>query len=56
MFAPLNVQIISMNPVGRDNIENALHSAGYTKRGTWYRLKDKNWKRETISPGLLLVE
>lgn len=47
-LCPHNVQIVSMNPVGRDNIANALHSAGYLKRGCWYRLGDKRWKQEML--------
>ena len=33
---PPNVQIVSMNPVGRQNIERALISAGYVNTRTYW--------------------
>jgi len=34
---PPNVQFVTANPVGRDNMAAALENAGYTKDGVWYR-------------------
>ena len=34
---PPNVQMVTANPVGRDNMVAALENAGYTKDGVWYR-------------------
>jgi hypothetical protein len=33
---PPNVQIVSSNPVGRGNIEAALHQEGYRRRGMYW--------------------
>jgi len=32
-----NVQMVTSNPVGRDNMVAALENAGYIKDGVWYR-------------------
>ncbi len=34
---PPNVQMVTSNPVGRDNMVAALENAGYTKHGEWYK-------------------
>ena len=33
---PPRVMLITMNPVGRKNMENALENAGYVKKNHWY--------------------
>jgi len=33
---PAHVQMVTSNPVGRDNMARALENIGYTKKGNWY--------------------
>lgn len=33
---PAHVQLVTSNPVGRDNMARALENAGYYKKGVWY--------------------
>lgn len=33
---PLNVQFVTANPVGRDNMARALEAHGYVNTGVWY--------------------
>ena len=33
---PAHVQLVTSNPVGRDNMARALENHGYQKKGVWY--------------------
>lgn len=33
---PAHVQLVTSNPVGRDNMARALEANGYEKKGVWY--------------------